>query len=418
MPFSQLTATSVERAFRTQERFLLNDGQGLYLRKQARSGASWTLRYRFLQRNRWMTLGNYPDMSLADARVEARSKRILIDKQQDPLDARKAALQAKRETSERERSSFKSLAEDWFEMEIEGRVKNSEAPRRYIDKYLVPEFGAKHPADITPEEAARFLGRVSRKAPTAANDLLRYMKRIFRFGVRRRRLPVSPVSDFNSRDAGGVERHRDRALSQDELVILLESMRRSDAFGGQNYLMVKLLLALGVRKGELIRATWGEFDLDGRSPTWHLAADRSKTKRGIRIPLVPAVVEWLKALQLVAGSSRYVLPQRRRDPHQRYQHVGMDTINAALAQLDHGLEHFTVHDLRRTMRTHLAALGVRSEIAERCLNHQLRGVEGIYNTHDYFEERRAALGAWTDLLLDIESGVQKVTPIHRSRTRA
>ena len=109
-------------------------------------------------------------------------------------------------------------------MEIAGRVKNPEGPRRYIDKYLVPKFGAKHPAEITPEEAARLLGRVGRKAPTAANDLLRYMKRIFRFGVRRRRLPVSPVSDFNSRDAGGVERHRDRALSQDELVIVLPSI--------------------------------------------------------------------------------------------------------------------------------------------------------------------------------------------------
>lgn len=112
MPFSQLTVTAVERAFRSRQRFLLNDGQGLYLRKQAESGASWTLRYRFLERDRWMTLGNYPDMSLADARVEARAKRILIDKRQDPLDARRAALQVKRKSGEHERSNFKSLAED------------------------------------------------------------------------------------------------------------------------------------------------------------------------------------------------------------------------------------------------------------------------------------------------------------------
>jgi len=62
-------------------------------------------------------------------------------------------------------------------------------------------------------------------------------------------------------------------------------------------------------------------------------------------------------------------------------------------------------------------LGVRSEVAERCLGHRLRGVEGIYNTHDYFDERRAALDAWTELLLDIESGVRKVTPIRRMRAR-
>lgn len=413
MPFSRLTAISVERACRTRQRFLLNDGQGLYLRKQANSGVSWTLRYRFLSRDRWMTLGNYPDMSLADARMEARTKRLLIDKDKDPLEEREFSRRAKQENEDRERGSFRALANEWFDVEIEGRVRNSHIPRRYIDKYLVPEFGSKRPAEITAEEASRLLGRVSRKAPTAANDLLRYMKRIFRFGVRRRQLPLSPVSDFNSQDAGGPERHRERALSQDELVAFLEAMRKSDAFGGQNYLMVKLLLALGVRKGELIRATWDEFDLEGRSPSWNLPADRSKTKRGIRIPLVQAVVEWLKALKLVAGSSRHVFPQRRRDPNQRYQHVGMDTINAALVQLDHGLEHFTVHDLRRTMRTHLAALGIRSEIAERCLNHRLRGVEGTYNTHDYFQERRAALEAWVNLLLEIENGVGKITPIRR-----
>ena len=72
-----------------------------------------------------------------------------------------------------------------------------------------------------------------------------------------------------------------------------------------------------------------------------------------------------------------------------------------------------MHDLCRTMRTHVASLGARSEVAERCLGHKLRGVEGTYNTHDYLNERRAALEAWTALLLDIESGAQKVTPIRR-----
>ena len=108
-----------------------------------------------------------------------------------------------------------------------------------------------------------------------------------------------------------------------------------------------------------------------------------------------------------------MFPKRRRDPRQRVLHLGIDTLNAALAAVEHGLEHFTLHDLRRTMRTHLASLGVRSEVAERCLGHKLRGVEGTYNTHDYLNERRAALETWTALLLDIESGGQKVTPIRR-----
>ena len=147
MPFSQLTAISVERAYRTRQRFLLNDGQGLYLRKQASSGSSWTLRYRYLDRDRWMTLGNYPDMSLADARVEARAKRLLLDKDKDPLEERESARRAKQEKEERDRGTFRALANEWFDVEIEGRVRNPHIPRRYIEKYLVPEFGSPDTAE-------------------------------------------------------------------------------------------------------------------------------------------------------------------------------------------------------------------------------------------------------------------------------
>ena len=414
MKEQRLTALRVARTHSAAGRILLSDGDGLYLRKQSVERSTWTLRYRFADRDRWMLLGHFPAMSLAQARIEARAKRVLLDRQRDPLEERRAIVRAQKIEADRSRYSFAALAEDWYATEIKGRLKHPQVPRRYLDKYLLPEFGARMPTDISPAEASRLLGRVSRTAPTASNDLLRFLKRIFRFGVRRRVLTVSPVADFDLRDAGGQERCRQRALSQDELVTLLQAMRESTAFGGINYLAVKLLLALGVRKGELIRATWSEFDLDAPSPVWCLPASRTKTQMPLKIPLVPAVVEWLKALQAIAGSSQFVLPHRRRDPRQRGQHLGIDTLNAALKELPHGLEHFTLHDLRRTMRTHLAALGVRSEVAERCLGHRLRGVEGIYNSHDYLPERRAALETWTALLLDIETGLRKVTPIRKA----
>ena len=85
MARAKLTALAVERAHRSGEPVLLSDGDGLYLRKQTRDGASWTLRYHFAGRQHWLTLGNYPDMPLAQARIEARQARVLLDKQQDPL---------------------------------------------------------------------------------------------------------------------------------------------------------------------------------------------------------------------------------------------------------------------------------------------------------------------------------------------
>jgi integrase len=419
MPSGKLTSLSVDRAHRQGGPVLLSDGDGLYFRKQTRESAAWTFRYRFAGRERWMTLGNFPDLSLATARIEPREQRLLLDKRRDPLlikqeteGAQRAAIAARQA-----RRTFRELAEDWYSTEIDPRLKHPKVPRRYLDKYLLPEFGERAPADITPADAARLLAQVRKRAPTAANDLLRFMRRVFRFGVRRHVLTSNPVADFDQSDAGGPERARKRALNREELEKLFLALKDSPSFGGVNLLAIKLLLALGVRKGELLGAQWIEFELDAASPVWRLPASRTKMGEALTIPLVPTVAAWLKSLRDVAGGSAFVFPKRRRDPRQRVLHVGIDTLNAALASVDHGLEHFTLHDLRRTMRTHLASLGIRSAVAERCLGHKLRGVEGKYNTHDYLNERRAALETWTSVLLDIEGGVRKVTPIRRKAVR-
>src|SRR5690606_17741990 len=130
----------------------------------------------------------------------------------------------------------------------------------------------------------------------------------------------------------------------------------------------------------------------------------------------PTVVEWLRTLRGLAAGSEFVFPKRRRDPRERVPHMGIDTLNVALNRVAHELPHFTLHDLRRTARTHPAALGVRREVAERCLGHKLRGVEGTYDRHDYFRERRAALESWAALLQSIERGDRKVAPLRPRRS--
>lgn len=411
MEHAKLTALEVERAHRSGKRLLMGDGDGLYLRKQTRDSASWVLRYRHAGKQRWLTLGNFPDMSLGEARVEARQARVLLDKQQDPMHLRRAAM-----AEERQRGSFKELCDDWFRSEIEGRgLKHPGVPRRYLENYLIPKLGRSAAVDVTPSDIAHVIDAVKVRTPAAANDLLRFTRRIFAFGVRRRFVPSNPAADFSPRlDGGGTERPRNRALSTDELAELFEKIRETETFGGDNLLAMKLLLALCVRKGELFAARWEEFDLVGRSksgPVWHLPASRTKTGEPLNIPLVPTVVEWLKVLQVIGAGSEYILPKRRQDHRNRVPHVGSDTLNVAMARVKHGLPHFTLHDLRRTARTQLAALGIRSEVAERCLGHKLRGVEGTYNRHDYFEERRVALEQWTKLIAQAERGERKVVPI-------
>lgn len=144
--------------------------------------------------------------------------------------------------------------------------------------------------------------------------------------------------------------------------------------------------------------------------------ERSKTGVGITIPLSEFVIEWLKELKIIACGSEYVFPARKASKRREY--IANDTLNHALAKLfgqkhdsnkqpfenllgKAGVEHFTVHDLRRTCRTLLASLKVPPHIAERCLNHKLKGIEGTYNHHDYLEERREALDKLAALISPI-----------------
>ena len=418
MERAKLTTLAVERAHRSCERMLLSDGDGLYLRKQTRDGASWTLRYQFAGREHWRTLGHYPDMSLAQARIEARQARLLLDKQQDPLTVRRA-IQAE----QRRPGSFRELCEEWYRSEIVARgLKHPSVPRRYLDKYLLPKLGRTAAVDVTPADIARVIDDIKGRAPTAANDLLRFAHRIFAFGVRRRMVSSNSAAGLSPRlDGGGTERPRRRALSLDELAKLFEKVRETPRFGAGNALAVKLLLALCVRKGELLGARWEEFDLDGNTllgALWRLPAARTKTGAALDIPLVPEVVGWLRELKSLEAGSEYLFPKRRRDRRERVPHMGLDTLNVALERVQHGLAPFTLHDLRRTARTQLAALSIRREVAERCLGHAIRGVEGTYDRHDYFKERRAALEQWTAVLIDAEQGSSNIISIRRAHAHS
>ncbi|KAF0811020.1 phage integrase family site specific recombinase [Alcanivorax sp. S71-1-4] len=236
--------------------------------------------------------------------------------------------------------------------------------------------------------------------PTIANDTLMYMKQLFRHGIKLDLCQSNPASPFTVNDAGGEETSRERTLSLDELQHAFQVFQENiSSFGRDNYLACCLFLVLGVRKSELCEAQWREFDLE--TGVWRLSKERSKTGAAITIPLPTQAIEWLQILHGHACGSPYVFPARRAS---KRPHMGPDTLNRAISKLfgrEAGrkvqppnkmgdLEHFTVHDLRRTFRSLAAAEGVPGHVAERCLNHKLKGVEGIYDRYDYFEERKQA----------------------------
>jgi integrase len=237
------------------------------------------------------------------------------------------------------------------------------------------------------------------------------LKQLFNHGIKLDVMNGNPAAAFSVKDAGGIERSRDRILDIKELRTVFEVFRaNSDQFTRENYLACALLLVLGVRKMELLAAQWRDFDLE--AGLWRLSSE-NKTKSAITIPLPQAACAWLEELRVRACGSDYVFPRRRSS--KRYAHVGPDTLNAALKKLvDQGkLEEFTVHDLRRTLRSLLSSIGTPPHIAERCLNHKIKGVEGIYDRYDYLDERRASLEKVTAMVAPVVNGDINVVPFSK-----
>jgi len=382
----------------------------------------WLFRYRFAGKSRIMGIGAYTELSLADARKTAKELSAKVSLGHDVAGEKQERKQEAVEKIKAEKNAITvgQLADEYFERNILGRWKHPNIVRSRIERDIKPNIGKLAVEDVKPMHIDAMLQAiVKRGAPTTANDVLRWVRRMFDFAVKRHMVQYNPATAFNVADAGGKEEARTRWLTRDELVQLFEAMRSAKGFTVENFLTVKLLLLLAVRRQELTAAKVAEFDLD--KAVWHLPAERTKTSAPIDIPLPKPAVECLRKLIELGCSSDYLLPARKRQ-ERMLPHIHENTLNVAMSKVKPllgDMENFTIHDFRRTARTHLAALGVDPHIAERCLNHKIEGVEGIYNRHDYFPERREALAKWAGFLEACEAGKDgNVIPIRGKKKTA
>ncbi|MCU6180799.1 tyrosine-type recombinase/integrase [Enterobacter roggenkampii] len=403
----KLTDIQIRSWIKSGERFEGRaDGNGLYLRyRKVDKSPNWRYRYRYAGKARAMLIGSYSDLSLAKARDIAKelSARVALgydvagEKQERKLEAL-AKIEA-----EKNALSVAELAAEYYARQIENTYKHPELFRSSLQKNIVALIGKMKVEDVRPRHVDVVLQDViKRGSPTVANDVLRMLKRLFDYAVVRGIIEVNPAISFSAKDAGGKEQGRKRALSREELMMFFRALRNGRGISRENELAFKIILALGVRKMELCAAEWSEFDL--ANEVWHLPGSRAKNGDDIDIPLPQPVIEWIKEIRLFAGDSRWLIPARRA---QTASHISRATLNMVMPSVMKemsGVEPFSIHDLRRTMRTQMAGLGIDPLIAERCLNHKIPGIEGIYNRHQYFNERKAALAQWADLLVVIENG--------------
>lgn len=374
------------------------DGDGLTFTLSAAGKASWVLRYRYGGRPRELTLGNYPDIGLTDARKLAREKRSEVDRGSDPAaDKRKAKEEAFRDWTVR------SLVENYRKKVL---TSLSDSTQRSYGRNLLRIESRLGAVTVTKVDAQDIIGLIHAVgAPwTETQMLFCTAKMLFRHAAGCKLISVNPCAGIElSAVMGKRPPVRKRLmLSEAELRLLLGAeMRR------ENALAIRLLLGTAVRSDELRNAKWEQFDFN--SGVWSVPS--TKTGPGIQIPLTVPVTDWLVELKSLGNGSDFIFPARAESRKARFggdAPINPNTIGAAiefwLSEHKPEVRRFTPHDLRSTAKSHMRALGVPRDITEMCLNHKLAGVEGIYDVHTYFEERKDALNKWVEYLVRIENG--------------
>lgn len=401
-----------------------SDGNGLTFTLSAAGMAAWVLRYRHGGKARELTLGRYPDKSLALARDDARKARASI---QDGVDVARVKQVAGIERAAAK--SFRQLATDYMEKAFPALAASTVKQRKHhIENVILPKLGQIPAREVSTADVVSLVEGVGKKSINVAELVFTALSEIFKHGVARHVVTANPCAGISvSAICGKPEPKRQRLmLSEAELRAILPAL---PSIGEQNALTVKILLATCVRIGELARAEWSHIDFE--RGLWFIPDAHSKTGRGFTVPLVPAVAGWFKELETFACGSPLVLPARqlrRKHNHGGDIHFEPRALNAMLHKLcdrqaaaGNPVRRFTPHDLRSTARSWLTSetIGASVVVAERCLNHTLGGLLAVYDVSDYLPERRAVLEKWAGFLLACEAGKDwNVVPLRAGKDAA
>jgi integrase len=384
---------------------------GLQLRvrtkRDGKATRSWLLRFKFKGEETRIVLGHFPETTLDAARGHARQAREQASQGIDPRRAgprrrRVKPLPASSAAPTGSKHSIEFLAHEFMEKYVRPGRDRPEYVEAVLKKDVLTEWAGRDARSITPREVIELLdGIVERGSKVMANRTGAIVAQMFKYGIHRTIVDDSPVKLLVR--PGGKETARERCLSDDELKILLRNPPTVPRFERLGHaIMIYLLTA--VRRSELALARWSEIDFEAK--LWKVPAAHVKGRRGERrghtVPLSDWAVREFQALQRLAKrGARYVLPNVAGDGPIDPKLLTRNLARAQTRMKELGITEFTLHDLRRTLRTGLSKLkgadgkaAVPRHVAERVLNHKQETIEAAYDKHDYLDEQRAALEKW------------------------
>jgi len=363
------------------------------------------LNYRFggikgKQRN--YHLGYFGECDLKDVRKEVESLKGRVALGEDVYETKQVSL--KQQFIEDTSPTVDELAKEFIERDIKVNRKDVDPVIRMFKKDILPFIGNYKLKEITRRD---ILNKVldpikDRGSNTQANKTLSILKQMFDFGVERDLMQGNPVSTVKKKGVGGLEKSRTRALEFEEVIQVFERLPKL-GISQQVIYALKCITLTGCRPIEVTGAQWQEFDFD--KMIWTIPAERVKQnkdgERTHKVPITQNMVILLDELRAAFGylNSKYVFPSTATNksgageqPIDR--HSLSRSISRKLEQL--GVPKFVPHDLRRTVATRLGDTDIGTDpiVIEKILNHQLQGVQGVYNMQEYMEARSKALEEW------------------------
>ena len=348
-------------------------------------------------------LGGYGELTLEQARGKARTWIAFIDRGIDPAEEE----ERKRLAEQRKRAgTFASVAADFISEKLSTERCGAEA-ERHLHNEFIPRWGSRPLGDITPADVKVIVREVKTRAPYMADALLATVRRLFNWAIEQGDygLEHSPCDHLKAKALIGERRPRSRQLSDDEIRAFVRACSRLNYPYG---VIGRMLLLTGARHREVAEAPWSEFDLI--KGVWTIDPQRFKSDSQHIVPLTDDVLNLLRDIpRFKAGNFLFSLSFGRRPidisarQKSKLDRRMLRTLKAMARRRGEypnavELKPWVIHDLRRTVRTHLAALRIPDHIAEMVLGHGKKGLQRVYDQHRYEMEMREALTLWAGRL--------------------
>jgi integrase len=403
MAINKLTHTALRAAKPTEKPYKLSDGGGLYLLVNPSGALWWRFKYQFEGREKLLSLGVHPHVSLQQARALRDEAKKAVANRVDPS----AKRQAEKSSTA---NSFEAVAREWLALQ-----EKKLAPATYakavwtLETLVYPYIGSRPIAKLSAADVLKVLKRIEgRGIHETAHRTRQRCSQVFRYAVQTERAAHDVTADLRGALAPVVSEHH-AAIT--EPVRIGELLRAIDGYTGHSATAYALKLAplLFVRPGELRHAEWVEFDLDGPEPQWRIPAEKMKMGEQHLVPLSKQALALLRELQPLTGRGPYLFPSIRS----RTRPMSDNTVNAALRRLGYTSEEMTGHGFRSLASTCLNEQGYHPDLIELQLAHAERNkVRAAYNKAQRLPERRKMMEAWADYLDGLRRA--NVVPIRRA----